>query len=329
MKIIFFETRDKEKELLEGAFTTHELIFRKERLDKNSVALAKGCDIVSVFVGSEVDKEVINALQGIKVIITRSTGFDHIDVKYAKDRGILVSVVPAYGMHTVAEFAFGLMLSLSRNISLAGANTRKGDFSLAPELRGFDLFGKTLGVIGTGKIGKNIVFMGKGFRMKILATDLFPDQAFAEENEVEYVLLSVLLSSSDVVTVHAPYNETTYHLISKDNIGLMKKTALLINTARGEIVETQALFDALVSGGIAGAGLDVLEGERKLKSDPARLSSKELENIELCKKLIALPNVIVAPHIAFYSAEAEAEISKVVVGNISAFISGTPINIIK
>ena len=272
MKISFFETRDREQDFLTNCFLGHEVFFYQEKLDLKSVSKAKDTEIVSVFVGSEVNKEIIDALPHLKMIATRSTGFDHIDIAYAKSKGVAVTSVTSYGAHTVAEFAFGLMLNLSRKINGAIDQVKKEKKFDLNNFRGFDLFGKTLGVLGTGRIGKNSIRIGQGFGMKILATDLYPDHAFAEENGVEYVPLDALLSSSDILTIHTPYNETTFHLINKENITLIKKGALLINTARGEIVETEALISALKSGILAGAGLDVLEAERKFKeADKLRL----------------------------------------------------------
>jgi len=320
MKISFFEVRDTEKVLLESAIIGHELVFYSQHLDEKSIDLAKDSDIVSVFVDSEIRKNIIDLLPNIKMIITRSTGTDHIDLNYAKEMGILVSSVSSYGMHTVAEFAFTLILAFSRKICLAREQTRKGNFSLLPELDGFDLFGKTIGVVGTGKIGKNMILIAKGFSMKILATDLYPDTNFAEENNFEYVPLSVLLSASDIVSIHAPYNETTKHLINTENIKLMKKGSVLINTARGEIVESKALLEALKDETLAGAGLDVIEGERKLKRG-GDLTEEEKQNIEIAKEIINMPNVILTPHIAFFTHEAEAEITRVVAENILNFIS--------
>lgn len=320
MKISFFEVRDTERALIEPVLVGHELAFYKEHLDEKSIELAKDSDVVSVFVDSEVRKNIIDLLPNVKMINTRSTGTDHIDINYAKEKGILVSSVPAYGMHTVAEFAFALILALSRKICLAREQTRKSDFSLLPELGGFDLYGKTIGIIGTGKIGKNSILIAKGFNMKILATDLYPDTNFAEENGFEYVPLSILLSASDIVTVHAPYNETTKHLINTENIKTMKKGSILINTARGEIVESKALLNALKEGTISGAGLDVIEGERKMKRG-GDLTDEEKQNIEICKEIVTMSNVIVTPHIAFFTKEAETEIIRVVVDNISAFVS--------
>lgn len=334
MNITFFEAREREQEFLSALLNGHELSFYKEKLTAENIGRAQNADIVSVFVDSEIRKEIIDSLPRLKFIATRSTGFDHIDVAHAEEKGIPVASVPAYGANTVAEFAFGLILNLSRKISDANEQMKERASFTISNLQGFDLFGKTLGVVGTGRIGKNVVRIAKGFGMKILACDLYPDQAFAEEMGIEYVPLAMLLSASDIVTIHAPYNETTYHLINKENIAQMKKGSLLINTARGEIVDTEALAMALKSGVVAGAGLDVLEGERTLKEEAEFLAKgkgaeSDFKMLAENHMLIDMPNVIVTPHIAFFSNEAEAEIIRTTAENIAAFISGAPANIVR
>ncbi len=319
MKISFFETRDKEREVFASRLSQHDLFFCKEKLSLENIKDAEQADIISVFVNSEIKKEVIDALPCLKLIAARSTGFDHIDVRYAGTKGIKVASVPNYGARTVAEFAFGLILTLSRKIYRAVSQMKEKISYDTDLLQGFDLCGKTIGVVGTGRIGKNMVRIAKGFGLKILATDLYPDNDFAEEEEIEYVPLDALLSSSDIVTIHTPFNETTYHLINRENIKLMKKGAILINTARGEIVDTEALVASLRAGQIGGAGLDVLEGERSMKAGAESLLNKEL---------IAMRNVVVTPHVAFFSAEAEAEIIRTTSDNIELFIAGTPQNIV-
>lgn len=323
MKAIFFEATKEEEKILKEGLPEIETIFTSEKLTLENVAPAKEAEIVSVFVNSEINKEIIDGLPKLKYIITRSTGFDHIDHKYADSRNIKVSNVPAYGSRTVAEHAFGLILELSRKIGEANRRIKESnDFGIPiADFEGFDLYGKTIGVVGTGKIGKNSCRIAKGFGMKVLATDLYPDNAFAEEVGMEYVPLSMLLSASDIVTIHTPYNETTHHLINKENIKEFKKGAYLINTARGEIVETEALVSALKESALAGTGLDVLEGERKLKADK-KITGPAAE-------LVQLPNVILTPHIAFCTTEAIAEILKVTIENIKSFISGNTQNLVK
>lgn len=333
MRIVFFEIREREQELLSGMFPGHEVIFMSERLTLESAGQVKDADIVSVFVDSLVTGEIMGKLPSLKCVATRSTGFDHIDCTHAKEKGIAVAHVPEYGAHTVAEFAFALILSLSRRVYAASNKIKEqGDFSLGG-LRGFDLFGKTIGIIGTGRIGKNVAGIAKGFGMKVLAVDPYPDTAFAQSVGASYVSLAELLSASDIVTLHAPYNASTRHLINIENSALMKKGALLINTARGELVDTQALVQALSSGQLAGAGLDVLEGERMLKEEAAFLtrgkgSETDLKLLAADHMLISMPNVIVTPHIAFYSREAEEEIVRTTVATILGFISGVPQNLV-
>ncbi len=334
MKIIFFETPKTEQAVLIKSFGDADITFYEEKLNEGNINLAKDAEIVSVFINSEINKNIIEALPNLKFISTRSTGFDHIDVAYCKIKNIQVSNVPAYGSETVAEFAFALILSLSRKIFNACRQLKEdGDFSIF-QLQGFDLNGKTIGVIGTGKIGKNAIRIAKGFNMNVVAYDAYPDNTYALGNGFIYASLPELLAQSDIVTIHAPYNEGTHHLINKDNIKLFKKGALLINTARGEIVDTEALLFGLKEKIIAGAGLDVLEGERILKEEKELLGSEHADHIKDFKilvedrALIDMPNVIVTPHIAFYSKEAEASILKTTAENIKGFIVGNLVNLV-
>ncbi|KKQ35393.1 MAG: D-isomer specific 2-hydroxyacid dehydrogenase NAD-binding protein [Candidatus Nomurabacteria bacterium GW2011_GWB1_37_5] len=323
MRIVFFETNKEEEKILKGLLPEIDAVFSSEKLSLDNVSLAKDAEIMSVFINSEISKEIIDQLPLLKFISTRSTGFDHIDHIYAESKNIVVSNVPAYGSRTVAEHTFALLLEFSRKAGEANRQIKaENNFDIEiMQFKGFDLFGKTIGVIGTGKIGKNVCRIAKGFGMKILATDLYPDYVFAEELGVEYIPLTELLSASDIVTIHTPYNETTFHLINKENIKQFKKGAYLINTARGEIVETEALVSALKDGTLAGTGLDVLEGERQLKSE---------KNIGgPVAELIQMPNVVVTPHIAFCTTEAIAEILKVTTENIKSFSAGTPQNLVK
>ena len=340
MKISFFETTPEEQEIIQALMPGVESTFFNEKLTSDSLdgvaAAAKDSEVVCVFINSTISPEVIDALPALRLIVTRSTGYDHVDVAYAKSKGIVVSNVPSYGSRTVAEFTFALMLNLSRKLVDASNQIREnGNFDISA-FRGFDLFGKTLGVVGTGRIGKNVIRIAKAFGMNVVAFDLFPDEKFAQENAFSYAALDAVLSTSDVVTIHTPYTKETYHLINKDNIKLFKKGAYLINTARGEIVDTDALVWALENKIIAGAGLDVLEGERKLKEEEDFLKDaqmpvgadkgRDFKTLLEDHMLIDMPNVIVTPHIAFSSREAEAEILKTSVENILGFIKGSPQN---
>ncbi len=305
MKISFFETTAEEKKILLSHLDGVDCDFFEVKLNEENAHLAKESDMVSVFVNSVVSKNVIDNIPNLKFITTRSTGFDHIDTTHTKSKGIVTSNVPAYGSRTVAEFTFALLLDLSRKISLANKLMKEKKDCDISSLRGFDLNGKTIGVVGTGKIGKNVVKIAKGFDMKVIAFDAFPDLNFAKENGFEYVPLNDLLSQSDIVTLHTPYNKDTHNLIDMDRVKLFKKGSYLVNTARGEIVDTKALQWALEQNIIAGAGLDVVHDGYEL---------------------INLPQVIMTPHVAFNSNEAEAEILRVTGENILAFIANTPKN---
>ena len=244
MKIGFFSAEGWEKDIVSEKFPSHEIFFSKDKINEYSLPEKNDFDIISVFVDSEINKKVINHFPNLKFITTRSTGFDHIDKASADNRGILVSYVPSYGEYTVAEFTFGLMLSLTREIFHAIDRViETGSFSLE-NLRGVDLHGKTLGVVGTGRIGKRVIRIAKGFEMNVIATDPYPDEAFKKEIGFDYVPLEELLNKSDIITLHTPYNESTHHLINKGNINEIKRGALLINTSRGAVIETGAIVDA-------------------------------------------------------------------------------------
>lgn len=306
-----------QQEIFKAALPGMEIVFHEERLSPENVSAVADVEVISDFTSSMIGKEIIDLVPNLKLIATRSTGFDHIDVAYANSKGVKVCNVPAYGSETVAEFAFALLLNLSRKIRQASNSLKEnGDYTIKPNLQGFDLEGKTLGVVGTGKIGKNAIRIAKGFNMNILAYDLYPDLKFAAENNFPYKTLPEVLSGSDIITLHAPYTKENHHLINKDNISRVKSGAYLLNTARGELVENEALVSALHSGAIAGAGLDVLEGERTLKKGDII-------------PMLDLPNVIMTPHIAFDTKEAEGRIIQTTIDNIKAFMAGNPINLVK
>lgn len=325
MKIVFFGLEKGKQAHFAEITSGAEVSFFEENLNKNSVENAKDADAVCVFVGCTVNKDVIDAMPNLKLIATRSTGYDHIDYEYAKSKGIKVASVPGYGSHTVAEFAFGLILSLARHI-VRGSNHVRGtsDFNYDSQMEGFELLGKVLGVVGTGRIGKNVIKIAKGFGMSVIAYDPFPDQTFLKENNFEYKTLDEVISSADVITLHAPYTKENYYMINKEKVSKMKKGVYLINTARGELIDTTALIYGLKEGIIAGAGLDVLEKERALKEN----SATEQEVIAEDHELMKMPNVIITPHIAFFTQEAVAEIEKITIDNLKAFLAGALVNVI-
>ncbi len=271
-------------------------------------------EIISVFTTHKLTREVLAKHPALKLIAVRSTGYDNVDLEYAKDNHITVVNVPGYGSHTVAEFTFGLILDLTRKINQAVRRVKHDKKFNQEDLRGVDLFGKTIGVIGTGHIGTNVIKIAHSFGMKVIAFDIIKDESLAREFNFSYLTLHELLKQSDIVTIHCPATPQTKHLINKDNISLMRSSAYLINTARGIVIETECLFHALKDHHIAGAGLDVLEFENDLDNQS--------------KKLIGLENVIVTPHVAFKTIEAETTIFETTLSNIQNFIKGQPDNIV-
>jgi len=333
MKIGFFGREDFEKEIITEELKGHELFFSDEQIDEGNLPEKNDFEILSIFVNSQIGAKEIAHFPNLKFINTGSTGFDHIDTEAANAAGVLASSVPGYGENTVAEFTFGLILSLARKIYPAIDRIKEtGSFSL-DGLRGIELKGKTIGIVGTGRIGKQVAQIAKAFEMNIIATDPYPDKKFRKKIGLEYVELNELLGKSDFITLHVPYNEGTHHLINKENIGIIKKGAYLVNTARGAIVETEALVNALQKNILAGAGLDVLEEEGEIKDELNFLASAHpqedvLKNVLYNHALMDMPNVLITPHNAFNSKEALMEILDTTLDNIKAFIKGKPINLI-
>jgi D-lactate dehydrogenase len=353
MKLGFFEAEGWEKEVLERELPDLEIYFTTDRLTKENVKNFQDLDILSIFISSEIDKEIIDSLPNLKLIVTRSTGYDHIDCEYCKSKGILVCNVPEYGTKTVAEWTIGLMLNLMRKIYYAIDQIKEVESFDLKNLRGEELYGKTLGVIGTGRIGKEVIKLAKAFGMNILAYDAFPDENFAKEYNVTYTSLEELLKNSDVITIHVNLNPSTYHLINKENIKLIKKGAYLINTARGGLVETEALLYALKEGILKGAALDVLEEETEIKEelellvkytmideprtraehDAGQGTQNDLKETAFTlwqnHILMKMPNVLITPHNAFNSKEAIERILMTTIENIKKFLEGNQINLVK
>ena len=332
MKIGFFSIEGWEEAKILERLKGHEVVFNPTKISKNSLPEVNDFDVISIFVDSEMGTEEIGHFPNLKLITTRSTGFDHVDLEAAKKAGVLVGMVPGYGENTVAEFTFGLILSLARKIYQAVDNIKEtASFSL-DGLRGVELKGKTIGIVGTGRIGKQVATVANALEMKILATDPYPDVDFGKKLNVEYVSLKDLLNRSDVITLHCPYNEGSHHLINAGNISEIKKGALLVNTARGAVIETAALVKVLKDGIVSGAGLDVLEEEGEVKDELNFLTSAHpqaevLKNVLYNHVLMDMPNVIITPHNAFNTNEALEEILETTLKNIEAFIEGKPINL--
>ncbi len=330
VNITCFELEEWEEEKIKNEFKKHKLVFFKEPLSKEHLPKIKSTEILIVFVNSLVDKEILNHLPKLKFIATTSTGYDHLDLNVCKKRKILVSNVPEYGTNTVAEHTFALILTISRNIQPSVERSRQCSFDLTG-LRGFDLRGKTLGVVGTGKIGKYVIKIAKCFEMNILAYDLYQDKDFAKKCGFKYAkTLKELLKNSDIITLHTILNESTHHIINKRNIQFIKKGAVLINTARGGLVETEALDEALHNGTIKAAGIDVLEEEITLKEEKELLSTPEKFKVLKCDwhLLLQHKNVFVTPHNAFNSEESVQRIIQTTVENVKGFLNKKIVNLV-
>lgn len=332
MKIHYFSGEVWEEAQVRAGLPNEDVIFHKESFGALPDLTDPDATVLCTFIESPIGEAEMSRFPALRLIATRSTGFDHIDLAAAKARGIAVVNVPFYGENTVAEFAFALLLALSRCIIDADERVRTGVFSPIG-LRGFDLAGKTIGVIGCGHIGMHLIRMANGFGMHVLGFESHPDQERAKANNFTYATLPELLAQSDIITLHVPYNPHTHHLINKENIGNIKKGAYLINTARGAVVETDALVEALKSGTLAGAALDVLEEEGELADEMTLLTAPHpnagalritLEN----HYLINHPRVIVTPHLAFNTQEAVERILSTTVENIRQFAAGSPVNLV-
>lgn len=333
MKIHYFSGEEWEKAYVQEKLAGNEIVFHTESLAGQPELSDDSAEALCIFIDSPITEEVLSRFPAVKLIATRSTGFDHVDLAATTARGITVVNVPSYGEQTVAEFAFALILSLSRRVPEAQALVRSGKFSPAT-LRGFDLAGKTLGVVGCGHIGMHVIKMANGFGMKVIGFEMRPDPAVALKNNFTFVSLDELLATSDIVTLHVPYNEHTHHLIHKENMSTMKKGSYLVNTARGAVVDTEALVGALQNGTLAGAGLDVLEEEGEMTDEDSLLASTH-PNEGVLKimldnhYLIQHPRVIVTPHLAFNTNEAMERIVDTTVENIQHFVEGSPVNTVE
>lgn len=333
-KVLFFELEDWQKDYIKENYPKPDDLviidgpLSAERLPANTEA-----EVVSVFVDSRLDEKVFDHFPNLKLIATRSTGFDHIDLDLCRARGIQVANVPSYGEDTVAEYTFALLLTLSRKVYEGYDRIREsGSFSL-DGLRGFDLKGKTLGVVGTGRIGRNVIEIARGFNLNIIAYDKFPNEEYAKQMNYQYLPFEEVLAQADILTLHVPYMAENHHLLNAETIAKMKKGAHLINTARGALVETDALFKALKSGHLAGAALDVLEEEGVVKDEMNFLSNNpesvhDLKTVLQNHMLVDMPNVIVTPHNAFNTWEALKRILDTTITNVTEFGEGRAVNIV-
>jgi D-lactate dehydrogenase len=327
MRIAFFDTHTFDRTAFEQCNSSlgnpHEITYIEARLTADTAAAAKGYPAICVFVNDRVTSDVIGALaeHGLRIIALRSAGFNHVDLPSCKKHGITVVRVPAYSPYAVAEHALCLLLALNRKIHRAYLRVRELNFSLEG-LVGFDIHGKTVGILGTGKIGEAFARIMRGFGCRILAYDITPDERLIAENVVEYCTLSDLYREADIISLHVPLTDTTRHIIDERALSLMKKGVVLINTGRGGLIDTKAMIAALKKGTIGGAGLDVYEEEEGIFFFD--LSDKGLQDDTLAR-LLTFPNVLITAHQAFLTHEALHEIARTTIQNVSLFERGEPL----
>lgn len=324
MRVAVFSTKPYDRASLDAAAegAGHELHYFEARLTADTAGLSRDHDAACIFVNDEADADALRTLKagGTTLVACRCAGFNQVDVRAAKDLGITVVRVPAYSPHAVAEYAVGLMLALNRHIPRAYNRVREGNFML-DGLMGFDLFGKTAGVVGTGKIGGLVAKILRGFGCEVLAHDAYvnPD---CTAIGVGYVGLDELLSRSDVVSLHCPLTPETRHLIDAKTLGLMKPGAMLINTSRGNVIDTGAVVEALKSGRLGSLGIDVYEEEERYFFED--FSSRVIED-DVLARLLTFPNVLVTGHQAFFTREAIGNIARTVVDSFTNYEKGRPL----
>ncbi|HWS48894.1 MAG TPA: NAD(P)-dependent oxidoreductase [Candidatus Methanoperedens sp.] len=323
-KIAFFGVKSWEREEIEKEIADLDAtgvgIFGEEL--EGNLEMAKNYNVVSISSRSKVDKEILEKLCDLRMIAVRSTGIDNIDVEECKSRGIEIKNVPSYGSNTVAEYTFALILAVSKKLVEAHQTVENDEFS--PEgLTGIDLHGRTLGIIGLGKIGSNVAKIGRGFGMNIVAVEKYPDDKVVKRYKVKLVDMDTLLKNSDVVTLHVPSEKDTYHLINRDNIKQMKKGSILVNTSRGAVLESAAVIWALNKGVLMGAGIDVVEEEENLEGMSMIMSQRptkdDLQNILSYHMLRDRDDVVFTPHNAFNTKEAITRRIKTTIENINNF----------
>ena len=319
MKVAFFDTKPYDIPGFDrySAETGMEIKYFEAKLTPDTVSLAAGFDAVCVFVNDTVNAEVVETLHqlGVKVIALRCAGYNNVDLKACQGK-LRVFRVPAYSPYAVAEHAMALLLAVNRRIHKAHIRTREFNFSLNG-LTGFDLYGKTVGIVGTGKIGRIFADICRGFGMKILAYDKFPNPNAG----LDYVELEELLRKSDIISLHCPLTEETHHMISDDTVEMMKPGVVIINTSRGGLIDTEALINGIKVGIVGAACLDVYEEEGEVFYED--LSGHILHDDKLVR-LIAMPNVIVTSHQAFLTREALDNIASTTVNNLTRFFAGDP-----
>lgn len=321
MEIVVYSARSYDRRFLQAANAAgrYRLRFLEARLDRHTAVAAAGATAVCAFVNDTLDAEVLTLLhdQGVRLVVLRCAGFNHVDLEAAARLGIAVGRVPEYSPYAVAEHAVALLLMLNRHLHRAYSRVREGNFALEG-LLGFDLHGKTVGVVGTGKIGRCFARIMRGFGCRVLGTDPTPHPE-ALAMGVEYVSLDELLRQSDVISLHCPLTPATRHLIDDQATALMKPGAVLLNTSRGAVIDTAAVVAALKEGRLGGLGIDVYEEESDLFF---RDLSGEVIQDDVFARLLTFPNVVVTGHQAFFTVEALTTIAETTLDNVDAFLAG-------
>ncbi len=316
LNISFFEAEKEEKDYFSKRLKTQNISFCKEPINEYLAEKASDSEVICIFIYSKIDFKILDKLPKLKLIATRSTGYDHIDLDACKKRSIKVCNLPSYSQHSVAEHTFALLLSISRNIIKSSKQKRPKSvhtFSC------FTLNEKNIGIVGTGRIGAEVIKIAKGFGMNVIAYDLYPNNDLSKKLDFQYVSLEKLLNSSDIISLHVSLLPETEHLIDSSAFNKMKKGVVLINTSRGKVVDSDALIQALNSGIVSAAGLDVIEGEEFWKEGP--ISPK-------IKAILKNGNIILTPHIAYYSKESYYQSLESTYNNIISFSENKPLNIV-
>lgn len=325
MRIAFYDTKSYDRDSFgrSAGAARLEWDFHEFRLSSATAGTASGAEVVCVFVNDRLDRDCLETLSasGVKLVVLRCAGFNNVDLGAASELGLAVARVPAYSPHAVAEHAVALLLTLNRKIHRAYTRVRELNFSLSG-LVGFDLHGKTVGIVGSGRIGRAAAEIFRGFGCQVLASDPAPMLEWAAAHDVEYVPRDGLLTSSDVVSLHLPLTPETHHMVNATTLARMKPGAYLVNTSRGKLVDTTALIQALKSGRLGGVALDVYEEEEGLFFED--LSGEVLQDDEL-SRLLTFPNVLITAHQGFLTHEALTEIARVTVENVLRLQAGEPL----
>ena len=315
-KIAFFDAKPYDRLYFDRvAGESYELKYIESKLTSETAVLAKGCDAACAFVNDVIDAQAIDTLcaLGIKVLAMRCAGYSNVDIRHAYGK-LTVVRVPAYSPYAVAEHAMALLLCLNRRLHKAYNRTRDFNFSLSG-LTGIDLHGKTAGIIGTGKIGRAFMDICRGMGMNLLAYDPYP----AKDAEFMYVPLTYLLARSDIISLHCPLTEQSYHILDREAFSRMKKGVLIINTSRGQLIDSRALLDALGNETVRGAGLDVYEEEADFFFEDKSDTGVKDDTLAL---LVSRPNVILTSHQAFLTEEALSAIAQTTLDNLNRFFCG-------